>query len=43
MDSIYFYHSSGQSRAKQGEGSKSVITIPFEERYKIRSLELNYY
>lgn len=43
MDFIYFYRSSGQTRAKQGEEGKSVITIPFEERHKIRSLELNYY
>lgn len=43
MDFIYFYRSSGQARAKQGEEGKSVITIPFEEKYKIRSLELNYY
>lgn len=43
MDFIYFYRSSGQSGAKQGEEGKSIITAPFEERYKIRSLELNYY
>lgn len=43
MDFIYFYRSSGQSRAKQGEGAKSIVTVSFEERYKIRSLELNYY
>jgi hypothetical protein len=43
MDFIYFYRSSRQSGAKQGEDAKSVITIPFEDRYKIRSLELNHY
>lgn len=43
MDFIYFYGSFRRSGAKVGEKGKNAITIPFEERYKIRSLEPNYY
>lgn len=43
MDFIYFYGSSRRSGAKQGEQGKMVITVPFVERYKPRSLEPNRY
>ena len=43
MDFIYFYDPSRGSGTKQGEKGKSVITILFEERYKVRSLEPNHY
>lgn len=33
----------GDLELNKGEKAKSVITIPFEERYKIRSLEPNHY
>lgn len=43
MDFIYFYRSSRQSGAKQGEEGESIVIVPLEERYKVKSLELNHY